>query len=893
MMRCALALCLLVACDPPSLESGQDGGLIVLFDAGAPVCPPQAAPAGPPACALLFVREGFCRPDPALCAPDERADIARGCVSVGAPCTGSLKDEGRCRPTRDRVPPGHRLDLVMGWAPVGPTGCAAPFVDAKGDCRPDGAVCPLGGFATPSGCVDHEHVCDDWPPSGVDGIHVRADAPEGGDGTAQRPLRTVEEALRHGRPILIDSGRYVLPRLRQSTTLIGRCPSQVTFHDPEPRGAAITLSPPSPDTTVRVARVAFEDAAIGASVFSGRLELDYVRMTGVEVGVVVARGSVHVRDSLFERLHRNDGPLPSGQAVQLKPGSEAHLLRSAILEAEGTALLALGATLSLDDVLVAHGNDAAIFGLDGARVTATDLVVVDQVRPAVLAVAGGTQIELHNTLITQTRSEVTPRHPQAAIDGEDGAHLLIEDTVVRDNDHAGVRVIEGATAEVRRSLVVDQTSVGPLEAAGVPSGIGLFISGGAHLVLEDTTVAGHRAVALAILGQGEATLLRSLLIDDEDAEPERSDGRALVFAQAAGTLTIEDSWLAPSTGRALTSIGSEQLSLMGTTIDMRDLDDPAAIALLAQDTDTTINGMLLRLVTGTALLLEGGIVRIEGTRIVGPGCAGALNVSTVLYTGPEIILLNTAIEGACLAALNFTTLDDQPRTDALLQGVLIAGVEVAGDWPLATSLLAVASDVRIVASVLRGMQGLGLLHIGSDNSSIEVSDTSIADIHLGPQGDLGWGVFLDEGAHLTARGLEIGDTRVAGIVAQDSTLLMENLHIHDVHSGLYRIESDAVIREGGGDALHLNGSEVHVTQALLERAARYGVFEQDTQGELTCSTVRGNEWARHVSQPEGRRLNWVDVDQEGNRMGRLEPGESTDVGPVGRPERLPREPNPD
>ncbi|MBI2395513.1 MAG: DUF1565 domain-containing protein [Deltaproteobacteria bacterium] len=295
--------CLCAACSAddeacPSGTTRRDGACVTTYDD----CGPSALPIPGGGCEPIGVRAD-------ACAVGFTYDIA------GTSCVPVLP-EAPCAPNAIAVPG----DTVC--HPVGVTACGAGTKpDDKGGCSAilPPAPCGRGTLALPGETSCHELASCGSGTFGdiaVDGstLFVDQSALAGGDGTKERPFRTVQEAVtaaKAGANVAVAAGTYeenvdVAKPLR----IVGRCPSMVEIRGVGGAPAAFLHA-----TGAELQRVAVTGPAGGVDLAGGaKVDRVWTHDTG-DVGLVMHKlgaGIPSVTGSLVEGSRRIGIALAAG-----------------------------------------------------------------------------------------------------------------------------------------------------------------------------------------------------------------------------------------------------------------------------------------------------------------------------------------------------------------------------------------------------------------------------------------------------------------------------------------------------------------------------------------------------------------------------------------------------
>ncbi|HEY4121812.1 MAG TPA: right-handed parallel beta-helix repeat-containing protein [Byssovorax sp.] len=317
------------------------------------------------------------------------------CVDVGLTgCVDRFVDpDGVCRPAMKKCDPGTTPIFTKGCVAVGVPSCASAFVADQGVCAPKSASCAAGSFADPKrGCVslDGDTGCGTatWPASTAGSTTVYVDATSGddaGDGSQQHPRKTITAALSiasSGAVVALAAGRYTeAVRVESPVAIVGRCASMVTLDGSD-------LDPIAPSTIyvtadgARLSGVTIGGAGAGVIADgAAALALDHVAVTGaLGVGVhATASADVTITSSLVSAIVASATSPKEGLGVLADGGATISISQSAVLDATGDAVRALGAgtKVTLEDVLIEDTQGLPGFFNEGNGVYADDAATVE------------------------------------------------------------------------------------------------------------------------------------------------------------------------------------------------------------------------------------------------------------------------------------------------------------------------------------------------------------------------------------------------------------------------------------------------------------------------------------------------------------------------------------
>ena len=524
-----------------------------------------------------------------------------------------------------------------------------------------------------------------------------------------------------------------------------------------------------------------------------------------------------------------------------------------------------GAEFSARRLLVDGGREYGLFAYDvGTTVDLDDAEFYD-IRPGTfgsgdgLRVQEGAYLEAHGLLVDGAGGD-------GLVALSEGTFVDLEDTTIRDSRPEqsylgrGIEVAAGAELEGRGLL---------LEANHV---LGLHVAGaGTRVDLDDATVRGTLAGLAGTRGEGivvedgAALDLDGLLVDGnrEVGVASRGDGTTLTLAGATirGTRRVDDGTL----GRGMQVGPGGTVSAQGLLLDANH-----EVGLIA-------------LGSGTRVDLVGATIRDTQQRQDGANGEGIIVQDGAQLTAQGLVLLRNH-EGGLAATGHGTGVtlvdseirDTQPRGD----GASGFGVYLAGGASMVGEGLAV-----------EGNSGVGVLAAG-EGTSMVLEDVVVRDTQPMKGGILGRGIGVEGGARLEASGLTLDGNRGAGLSASDSgtvvdledtlvsgslgspnstsgfgigvqfgaALIARGLTVHECEGpGLYVVVDatldawDVALRRNGfgaavvlGGALAMHGGEVSGTNPHGSKDGGVGVFAWDVEGssdldvqDVSFSDLRG------------------------------------------------------
>ncbi len=422
--------------------------------------------------------------------------------------------------------------------------CSDPRVDGHADaplrCGPaevaDGAVC------VPEACGSGK-----WGDIGEAQVFVDAGADEGGDGSSDAPLRSIQAGLNAaaGGTVAVAAGRYAevieLTTAHHGTRLAGRCREMVTVDGSEGEDDQQTLlaqGEPTSEWAVerltitggrhggvlvlgdieggdgaggvlslyRVDVAANADVGVAAMGVGATLRMEHSRVADTKVakGGVFGRGviaefgaSVSVSDSTIERNHEMG-------VFALSPGTSVVLVRTRVSETAMTRF----------DI-----DGAGIVVRDGAAVTATDCTIEGNHYGGVLAGDDGSIVILTRTDVLNTETEGDGTGGWGVV-AQGGAFVGVANATIRGNHSAGI-----AADGVGSLISLSGVSVTDTESDVIGAfGRGLNIENGARLTASDSVIRRNRDVGVSLTGAGTSVTLARSDVSATRAKPDGTRG---------------------------------------------------------------------------------------------------------------------------------------------------------------------------------------------------------------------------------------------------------------------------------------------------------------------------------------------------------------------------------
>lgn len=861
---------------------------------------------------LLLVTVGACVDDPRatetdqivlLPAPDAGvADDARvQDMNDEAPDCGPwrLDDAGfTCAPAPDPpcdgvpVPGGciAPFECLDGWRRDGPLGCSpAPDDCDGGPASPAGIClgrwrCPVGwtqsprggcvartspclggGEAYPGGCVDRAGVCDAaWP---AETVFVDSAAGADGDGTRERPLRRLSDALARAPRVVAVRGEHSGGWQIAGPVRIGGCPGarlrgqvtvssdEVHLHDLQLEGttrAAVEVEPGGSVVIERSVIRAGPHYAVFAQQGAARLEqvgVTLVPAGGSGLGIVSVGGALHVDRVAIEGTGAvalaTDGSALSGGRLQI--GSTDGELQVGLILQRGEVQLA--------DLDLRH------LGALGVQTLHVDGAIrrlrVEGVRFA-------------------------PQTPGIVITGVgvamNGSNVTLDDLVLLDLEAVGLDVTtaedEAPVQVVARRVLIDASANGAQARLGSDLTLdGVFARvadrsatslGGGRLTLADGRVAGGSHVLLAV--EPDSVLHASGVVVRGRPDAPLTVG---AHAQDGGTLTIVDGLIEDligiGAGAALATLelhrtkiqrihaGADPGAGLGIAADAAQVELRSVSVVDFEHVGVAVQrtGLAMEPVEPPRAALEGISVRMDPAPLDDDDTVG------LLVDGVRLEVERLAVAGgrtgvrvrpgSTLSAARVDIRDTRQRGEMTARGLWVSGAAEVSDVSVSDGdgvgylmtaggrLRCTRCQARRLAPDARGVgRGVGVQEGRFDGDLLD-----LAALH-------GLGIFVATGAHFEVDHVTIRDVapRAIGVggaglaVDERSAAIVGRLRIAEVHrSGVEVINQSSL----SVDRLWISG-------VADSRVSGVGVRVDDA-GRLTSGWTRieGSEGASVVA----------------------------------------------
>ncbi len=484
-------------------------------------------------------------------------------LAAGAPPVGLTP----C-PDGWREVPGAYVTECDPYPESGPEACGAGEAHFPGEpgCRPVGAACPAGDYAT------------DLPSTG-EIIYVKAGADPGGDGSLASPYGALSEvawlSVTSGTTVALGKGTYAgtLP-LRAGARVVGACARETIVSGSDAPVLAV-ISVVNAGGPAVVQNLTIADAPqIGAVVTTGRgLTLDGVIIEGPRGAGVVATGSgtvLSLDEVVVHGVLAVAGVNSEGRGVRVDTGAHLDAARVIISANRDAGLFVSdgGTVASLTDSVIRDtlprqpdGRFGVGLGvLDGAQFEASRLLVSGNRRTGILVEQSSTAVTLNDVVVRDTLPQESDRSAGFGILVHAGAHLDGSRVVVSENHDFGVVIGESGTTSALTDAVIRGNRAVPGSGLG---GNGLAVQSGAVLDATRLLVSDNRETGVTFDGRGTVVTFTDVAV--RDMLPRMADGQLGRGVQVQRGARLE--------GDRIVVAGATQVGLMavgGATVDVRD-----------------------------------------------------------------------------------------------------------------------------------------------------------------------------------------------------------------------------------------------------------------------------------------------------------------------------------
>ncbi|MBI2898512.1 MAG: hypothetical protein HYY06_33480 [Deltaproteobacteria bacterium] len=428
---------------------------------------------------------------------------------------------------REKVDPDDAALVTCDpWPEGGRQDCAEDEAHFPGRprCERIGPPCPEG----------------EWPaeiPEDARVLYVRAGEPAGGDGTRERPLGRIADAVAaadDGDVIALSKGVFDEEVwIDRAVLLLGACVLETRIAPSGAGPAAVTL---------RAAAVV-RDLQIGGAEVG--VEMSGAAVTAVLDSVVVREATgIGVYAYLQARLEATNlvvretagdtgyGLYASGALVSLE--------RVVIDRARIRGLMISGGVLTATDLVVSDTKGNGAFGeglvaVGGAQVALERAVLRGNRTAGVWAFGEGTLLTAVGLLVSNTREQESDGAAGYGIVDFGGARVTLERAALERNHAIGVGVVGEGTELTAADLVISDTQ--PQEANGMLGG-GVEVNRGARVALERVIVKRNHDGGVVVTSEAVLTGT-DLVVSDTDERPGDGFGGVGLEAREAAQVALE------------------------------------------------------------------------------------------------------------------------------------------------------------------------------------------------------------------------------------------------------------------------------------------------------------------------------------------------------------------
>ena len=437
--------------------------------------------------------------------------------------------------------------------------------------------------------------------------------------------------------------------------------------------------------------------------------------------------------------------------------------------------------------------------LEVGQLNITKTLVTRNRRSGVFARAGFSRLSLSGVVITDTQPGADGTNGRG-INIQERAFLDAEDCLVEGNADVGIFAGGDDTAVHLSHVEVWDTK--PSGDGGV--GNGIAASQGAFLQAEGCRVEGNAGVGILVGHEGTTAQLSNVEVWDTQPTADGSFGWG-IGVQLGAWLQAEDSRIEGNTGVGIYAAGED------TAVDLSNVE--------VWDTQPTANGA-----HGVGIEIgQSAFLQAEGCRVEG-------NVGVGIAVGHE---------GTTAQLSNVEVRDTQPLPD----GTFGRGIAVQEGGALQ------AEDCLVEGNAEMGIWA------GGEGTAVHLSHVKVSETQPLPDGTLGRGISIQDGASLHAEDCRIEDNAEAGIVVQEGAfLLAENCQVEG--------NTDfGVLATSEGSTVFLSNVEVEKTQPKADGTGGSGILVTNGASLLAEEClVEGNAEAGIAAVHEGTTVYLSNVD---------------------------------
>ena len=515
---------------------------------------------------------------------------------------------------------------------------------------------------------------------------------------------------------------------------------------------------------------------------------------------------------------------------------------------EAPGVLVTGGEQELRGVTVTEGRrgiEVTATFLDGASLVVRDLLLEGNHEHGLFASGAGTSVDLEDVTIRDTQPLPDGTFGRG-IEAQAGASLVAWGLLLEGNHEHGLFAADAGTNVVLEDATLRATQSRPDGTRGR----GTNVQSGASLVARGLVVEGNHEFGLFAAGAGTSVDLEDATIRDTQPLPNGVNGPGVVVQTGASFVA-----------RGLLLEGNHNAGLYasdaGTSVDLEDATvcDTQPLSggsggqgIVVQDgTSLVARGLLLEenheiglsaWDAGTSVDLEDATIRDTQPRPDGTGGEGiavqdgaSLVARGLLLDGSHRAGLFAAGDGTSVDLEDATVRDTQPLHD----GTFGRGIEAQAGASLVARGLLLEENHEI---------GLSVWDVGT---GVDLEEATIRDTQPLPDGTLGRGINVQEGASLVARGLLLEGNHDVGLFAAraGASLDLEDATVRDTQP-----------RPDGTSGRGINvqeGANLVARGLLVEGNHDVGLFaaQADTSVDLEDATVRETQPGPHGAGGRG------------------------------------------
>ncbi len=759
------------------------------------------------------------------------------------------------------------------------------FTLACGEAQTDSAApeprsCEPGWLYDDGTCVPEACGVGTWGDLPVDDstVYVDAAAADGGDGSAEAPMRSIQAGLdlagsRGGGLVAVAGGTYGetlwLSSEHDGVHLAGRCRDLVVVDTGEAESGGNGLEGLLGAGEARLSGVRLEGGTgTGLVVGSGRLSLHDVELSGFEQSGLWAfryqltPTTIVLQDCLFSD-NTGSGITAEGEGVVVELDSST-IVRTRL-----------------------SGGNPMGYGLNaygGATITATDCVLSDNDAAAVITSNSGTLVRLERSTISENGHDF-PTSESAGIWAQHSSAVELVDCALEDNAGAGVYAIWSGTSVTMEDTIVRDTVPG----AGGAGGVGIQLYDGARLeafgcTLSNNVLAGVYAADTNTVVVLESTDIRDIhngenplgygIFIEEDASGTAADCRvtgcagAGVQAQSGANIALVDTEVSETLHGAEGCASAGVSAYGGSNVSMEGcvLRDHTAAGLVVSGATATVAGVSITDTVPDLFQSHGHGVEISGGAVVSlEDCDVARNTGAGVWVsepGTQVRMrgctLRDTIYYSNVQLGHGLIVSDQAHVQAtdcrvhnntttgisiVAASIAVRDVEVTDTRPYPADQAGTGAGIMLSDGgtlVARDMlldrnADIGLSLFGcTEQDPQSCSQAILADVTIrrttpGADGRAGYGIQVYDGAVLQADDLLAQDLWGAGIIASGAGTT--------AHIRTARVENTQAAEHGYGFGLQaMDGAEVTVNGGIFEGSTAFGVV---ADGEGSTVSLEG------------------------------------------------------